>query len=41
MDKYLSDTGTRKEFFLKLEKTRLIRAAPTPKRIANIIENNP
>ena len=28
-------------FFLKLEKKRLIKAAPTPKNTANIIENNP
>ena len=28
-------------FFLKFETKRLIKAAPTPKKIANIIENNP
>ena len=28
-------------FFLMFEKNFLISAAPTPKEIANIIENNP
>ena len=30
-----------KYFFFKLEKNLLINAAPTPKIIANIIENSP